>query len=192
VTKPNWSDMLAGETMLAWLQRTDTDRDWTADEITGRPVAHLGARYTQEFGFFIRPTFSEVYFAAARDRQLGLPTSETVVPPVWPGLDRVTVGTPVALVDGAVVPGPLDGVIVDVTDHPTGAGRYAFGAISSWRYLGAVLFVADNGAAEWPISIGPESGVVTPRSMVRAASATVRLSGAFTGTVTPWLITPGG
>jgi len=114
---------------------------------------------------------------------------EPIAPPVWPGIADVTLGTPVALSDGAVITGPLDGLLLNVTGHPTGSGKFAFGGYRSWRYLGAVLFISDNGDAEWPSQIGPEQQVITPRSMKSAASAVFRLNAGFTGTVTPWVKT---
>jgi hypothetical protein len=112
-----------------------------------------------------------------------------LVPPVWPGSDKVTLGTPLAMSDGLSIPGPLAGVVLTITGHPAGAGKYGFGGFLSWRYLGAILWIADNGKAEWPCQIGPEEQIVTPRTMQIAASAVLRLNGGFSGTITPWTIT---
>jgi hypothetical protein len=117
------------------------------------------------------------------------PEGAPIVAPVWPGVAGATLGAPVALADGLILDGPLDGVLVHITGHPPGAGKYGFGDLDSWRYLGAVLFISDNGQAEWPTQIGPESGLITPRSMKRAASAVIRLGTGFSGTATPWTIT---
>lgn len=187
VPTPDWADIGANETILAWLQRTDTGNTWTADANTGLPVAEVagGGNWGH---FYIRPSFTELPARAGQPPPPPGGGTAAIVPPVWPGIAGVSLGTPVAISDGLVVDGPLDGVLVDITGHPAGAGKYGFGDIASWRYLGGICFVSDNGQAEWPIQMGPEVGVLTPRSMKRAASAVVRLNGGFTGTVTPWTI----
>jgi hypothetical protein len=187
---PDYSDIRPDDTVLSWLQRTDTNLTWTQG-YDGLPHARAGGPSSYGHNYEITPTFTSFPLS---------PTSTPPPPvleippaaPVWPGLANVTLGTPVALEDGLVVSGPLDGVLVDVTGHPSGAGKYAFGGLASWRYLGGICFRTDDGQAEWPIQMGPESGILTPRSMKRAASAVVRLNGGFTGTVTPWTITTGG
>lgn len=183
---PDWSDIRADDTMLSWLQRTDTNRTWIADPDTGLPMSRCGGPGTPGYEWTVRPTFTELPVAPfAQPPPIVIP--EPIAPPVWPGIADVTLGTPVALSDGAVIPGPLDGLLLNVTGNPTGSGKFAFGSYRSWRYLGAVLFISDNGDAEWPSQIGPEQQVITPRSMKSAASAVFRLNAGFTGTVTPWV-----
>jgi hypothetical protein len=107
--------------------------------------------------------------------------------PVWPGLANVTLGTPLALSDGLTVPGPLDGVLIDITAVPPSTGFYPFGTLLSYSHIGGIVFVDDNGDLEEALGIGPQSQVQTPRSMSQADHAILRLKSGVTGTVTPWV-----
>ena len=107
-------------------------------------------------------------------------------PPVWTDLDHETVGDSIALSDGLDVSGPLDGVLISITAHPAGAGVFGFGDMRSWGHAGAVAFRSDRGDYEWPISLGPQNQVITPRSMRVAAGARIRLGSGYQGTVRPF------
>jgi hypothetical protein len=109
-------------------------------------------------------------------------------PPAWPGEDGVTLFSPVALSDGLVISGPLDGLLVTITTHPAKAGQYTFGSHVSYTHVGAVVFVSDHGECEHPESIGLDAQVITPRTMRHADSAIVRLNGGFGGTASRWTI----
>jgi hypothetical protein len=109
-------------------------------------------------------------------------------PPAWPGEDGVTLFSPVALSDGLVISGPLDGLLVTITTHPAKAGQYTFGSHVSYTHVGAVVFVSDHGECEHPESIGLDAQVITPRTMRHADSAIVRLNGGFGGTARRWTI----
>lgn len=110
------------------------------------------------------------------------------VPPIWPGLANVTLGSTVALVDGLLVAGPLAGVIVVITSVPTPISFYPFGSIRSYVRAGAVLFTDDNGDSEFPQPLGPQSQVVLAKSMAVAASCSFRVPSGVLGTVTPFAI----
>lgn len=111
-----------------------------------------------------------------------------IVPPIWPGLARVTVGTGVPIATGFNVPGPLDGVIVNITGVPPNTGQYSFNGSPSWTHIGALAFVTDNGQKEFAQSFGFESAIITPKTMVQAASAVGRAKQGLAGTVYPWTI----
>lgn len=121
----------------------------------------------------------------------GLPTEITIpnMPPVWPGVANVTLGSPSALVDGLTLTGPMHGIIVNITGNPAGAGKYLFGAEVSWTHVGAVAFVNDRGDFERPDSLGLEDHVITPRTMAEAASCVIRLNSGFSGTARTWITT---
>jgi hypothetical protein len=108
--------------------------------------------------------------------------------PIWPGLAAVTLGTPVALSDGLLVAGPLQGVLVDITAVPTPISYYPFGTIKSFVRAGAICFTTDNGQSEFPEPFGPDSQIILPRTMSQAASASVRLASGIVGTITPFTI----
>jgi len=185
---PDLYTPIAGETLMAYLVRTRGYYDWEDGDGTTEPFAIVeGLGEGRAPRHTLRPRLTSAEFAQLVGGLFPAPVP-VMAPPVWPGLANVSLGTQLAMADGLEIPGPLDGVLVDVTGHPAGAGKYGFGGFLSWRYLGAVLFFADNGTAEWPCQIGPEQQVVTPRTMQRAASAVLRLNGGFSGTITPWTI----
>ena len=190
MTQPNWADMLAGESLLAWLTRTDTDRDWAQDPESGVITARLGATGTEEAGFTLRPMFTEEWWQAERDRVLGVKHA-LPLPPVWTDLTHATMGETVALANGLDVAGPLSGVIVVITGHPPGAGVFGFGDQRSWGHAGACMFRTGEGAYEWPISLGPQTQIITPRSMQVSEGARFRVGSGYEGTVTPWLASGG-
>jgi hypothetical protein len=121
----------------------------------------------------------------------GLPSPAEFVAPVWTDAAHATMGETVALANGLDVGGPMSGVIVVITGHPAGAGVYGFGDIRSWGHLGACAFRDSEGHYEWPISLGPENQLITPRSMQVALGARFRVGSGYTGTVTPWLASGG-
>lgn len=123
------------------------------------------------------------------DAIAALAPSGTAGPPVWPGVANATLGDELALTDGRVIPGPLDGILVHITSVPPRAGQYGFGATTSWAHVGAVLFRSDQGAFETAQQIAVEEHVLCPKAMRQASSATIRINSGFGGTVTPWLVT---
>lgn len=188
---PDLFSPIAGETLMQYLVRTRPQYEWQDGDGTTEPWATVTPALNSLLPTYrLRARLTSAEFALTTPPLRPLATMDSQ-PALWPGEDATTPGVPLALEDGLVVQGPLDGVLIDVTGHPSGAGKYGFGDVNSWRYLGAVLFFTDDGHAEWPIQIGPESGIVTPRSMARAASAILRLNPGFTGTLTPWTRTPG-
>ncbi len=117
------------------------------------------------------------------------PSTPVQTPPVWPGLAGVTLGTPIALATGVTVPGPLDGVLVEITSVPSYTGLFDFDGDPSYRNVGGITFQTDNGQDELPQTLGFASAVYCPRAMTRAVLAKVRTPGAIVGTVTPWVRT---
>jgi hypothetical protein len=113
------------------------------------------------------------------------------VPPVWIDEAHATVESSVPLADALELTGPLDGVIVAVTGHPSGAGKFAFGDQRSWRYVGAVVFQNDRGDWEWAQPIGLEAQVITPRTMQHASAARFRVESGWQGTARAFTVTAG-
>jgi hypothetical protein len=113
----------------------------------------------------------------------GLP----LVPPVWPGITNVTLGTPVAFSGSALsVAGPMDGVIVTITSVNQPLPHYAYGTAIAWGRLGGLTFVDDNGEAEEYQLFGFVDAIYSPRGMVQAQSCQIRNTSGIVGTVTPW------
>lgn len=105
---------------------------------------------------------------------------------LWPGAGNAEIGEPIALSDGLVVTGPLNGLLFTITGTPSGAGKYVFGDVDSWQHTGGVIFCTDNGYYERAESFGLETQIVVPRTMEQAASAVVRLNSGWSGTVRAW------
>jgi hypothetical protein len=117
-----------------------------------------------------------------------LQTPTILVPPIWPGTGNATVASDAALVNGMTISGPLHGLYISITDTPHGAGRYSFGDVNSWTHAGAVVFCNDEGAYERAQQFGLDLQILTPKEMVHAASAIIRLNGGYSGRVSKWTI----
>jgi hypothetical protein len=126
--------------------------------------------------------------AAVNDLKNATPPAATVAHPVWPGLSSVTLGSSVALEDGLVLDGPMDGVLVHIESAPARAGRYAFGEINSWMHAGALAVAPDTGDYERGQSFGMDDQILIPQTMVHADSVVIRLGGGFVGTVRKWTV----
>lgn len=180
-----------GDTLIAYLQREYPSYTWTQAGPASRPA---GGRV------YVVDSVNQAYFVCTltdADIQALWPvtvevpecpdvTVETTVAGGWPGLAKVTLGDPVTMSDGATIPGPLDGVLYHITTKPARAGQYAFGDLLSYKWVGALTFATDSGDYEMAQNLALQHGIITPRTMGRAASALMRLNSGFGGTVTPW------
>lgn len=108
--------------------------------------------------------------------------------PVWPGIDNVTLGTPVALSHGLVVTEEMDGVIVAVTTPPTRTGLYQIGDQYYDYGVGRIAFESDGGELEPWQYLGFRAALFTPKSMVRASACHLQVLGGAEGTITPWTV----
>lgn len=183
---PDYTDIQADDTVLSWLTRTVPDRDWEADDTTG-----LICTYTNlegEYHTRIDCTLTDSDLQAIRAGYGNTAVDVGNVPPIWPGLANVTLGTPVALSSNLTVTGPLDGVLVNVTTPPTKLSEVVIGGISYWYRVGEVTFLSDNGEAEPFQYLGFQNAIYTPRFMKQAASAKLRVLGGAEGTATPYTI----
>jgi hypothetical protein len=109
------------------------------------------------------------------------------VPPIWPGIANVTLGTPVAFSgSGLSVAGPMDGIIVTITAVNQPLPHYAYGTAVAWGRLGGLTFVDDNGDAEEYQLFGFVDAIYCPRAMSQADSCQIRNVSGIVGTVTPW------
>lgn len=109
-------------------------------------------------------------------------------PPVWPGLAHVQMGAPQDLQSGLVVPGPMHGVVVDITSTDPGTGFYDYDVDRCWRNIGAVSFVTDRGDHEHWQPLGFSKAMYVPKTMHEAASCKLHLGRGPQGTITPWSI----
>ena len=110
------------------------------------------------------------------------------VPPLWPGLDGVSLGTPVELTDSAILTGPMDGVLVDVTADKPGAGHFGTDGLRyTWRG-GWLAFTDAAGRAEEYQYMGWSSAVYLPKHMAHAGGVCLILRDTLACTVTPFTI----
>jgi hypothetical protein len=168
-------------TILAWLQRVYPLNGWTSNYRDGNAgaVAQDGS-YSDVWWIC---TMSQSDFNGFR----GIANS-VLVPPIWPGLALVTLGTPVALSLGLTITTPMDGAIVSLTSEPAKSGFFTFDDVNSYRNLGALSFFDDDNNQEPPQSLGFTDAQYCPKTMVRAGGVKVRCVGGVTGTITPWVI----
>ena len=190
MTQPNWADMLPGESLLAWLTRTDTDREWAVNPDSGLLEARLGPIGTDEHGFTLRPVFAEEWWGRERDRVLGIPPPQPLVPPIWPGADKVTLGEPVSLAPSLTITTPMDGILVSITaTNPSFTYFYTYDGLKGYRSIGSLTFLTDSGQAEPFHALNFEQAVYCPRTMRRAQGVKMFTDHGLVGTVTPWTIT---
>lgn len=190
---PDFSQWREGDTVYAFLARTQPGEGWTNIGPTG--LGHdaiawiaLGGVYT---GMWIRTAFA----APDVPQEIANVTNNTITVtadtnlPLWPGLTNVALGTPVALVDNLTITTPMDGVIVTVTEAPRGTSHYRLGGELLDYGSGRVAFGNDRGDLEQWQYLGFRHAIYTPHSMQRAASVHFQAIGGAVGTVTPWLKT---
>jgi hypothetical protein len=176
------SDILVDDTLLSCLTRQNVG--WTLSTPWG-PQTFVGLDPGSGGKAHYITTIDEAEFAL---RYLG--GAPPLIPPVgglWPGLDGVTLGTPIALAEGMTIAGPLDGVIVSITGVPARMAAFDFDGLLSYRNAGSITFVTDNGDAETFQNLGFASAVYVPRFMVQAETCKLRCDPGITGTVTPWV-----
>lgn len=125
------------------------------------------------------------------DRKLALlagPTPNTS--PAWPGLDRVTLGTPVPFTGTLYHAEVMDGFLLSITDPPPGQSAYEEAGTTRYKGLGWIAFHSDNGdlenhqQVEWPFA------VYTPKTMEAAAAVDVWTKPRTGGILTPWVRNP--
>lgn len=138
------------------------------------------------YTYFMRDFDFQQYKAAA----CGAAGVAQPEPPVWPGLDLVTLGAPVAIAEGVTITEPMDGVLIAISSAPAKQGYFTFDDVLSYRNIGALSFFTDDGEQEFPQSLGFTSCVYCPQTMTRAAGVKLRATVDLVGTVTPWTITP--
>lgn len=116
------------------------------------------------------------------------PVSTTMVPPVWPGLALVTMGSPVAIAAQQTVDGPMDGVEVVITAVSSSKPNVPYDTQNAYKFIGALAFVDDNGDVEPYQQLSFANALYCPKFMTRATSVVVRSDPSVVGTITPWVI----
>jgi len=178
---PILANILSTDTVLSWLTRESPTFSWSDTIVPDFIAAFVSSPTALWICTFTVPEFDAI------KAQL-FPGSGATVPPVWPGLANVTLGTPVAIATGVTISTPMDGVLIDITGVPSKQGYFSFDTAISWRNVGALAFVSDNGDEEFPQTLGFQNAVYTPKSLSTAAGVVLRALDGVTGTITPWVI----
>jgi hypothetical protein len=111
------------------------------------------------------------------------------LPPIWPGLAGVTLGSAVSLTDGLHISAAMSGVIVKLTSVPTKYPKFDFGGgVFSYRYLGSITFETDAGEFETVHLLGLNDCVYVPHTMSAAAGVRAHVIPGITGTIQPWIL----
>lgn len=116
------------------------------------------------------------------------PVSSAIVPPVWPGLALVTMGSPVDIAAQITVDGPMDGVEVLITSVASNKPNVPYDTQMAYKFIGALAFVDDNGDVEPYQPLAFAQALYCPKFMTRATSVVVRADQSVVGTITPWVI----
>jgi hypothetical protein len=115
------------------------------------------------------------------------PVTSLDIPPVWPGIANVTLGTPVAITPQMTVSGPMDGLIVTITGVTTSKPALNYDTQLAYKFIGALAFVDDNGDVEPFQALAFTNALYCPTKMKLATSAVLRVDPGVAGTVTPWV-----
>lgn len=110
--------------------------------------------------------------------------------PLWPGAGAAELGVPVSGTGDLAIPGPLDGLLIDVTTYPTEIRAWTVAGRVGLKWAGHVTFVSDIGYTEEIQFPGTDKRVLVPKSMLTCASALVHLRPGVQATVTPWYYAP--
>lgn len=106
----------------------------------------------------------------------------------WPGLDKVTLGTPVAITGPALIGGPMAGVLVVVNGTISGQSRQPAEGLDRFKGLGWVAFRCDGGGFEPKQSLENSLGLFVPQSIVSASACAVYCKPGSSISVTPYTL----
>lgn len=179
---PDYSDILPSDSVLSWLTRTElSGRTWELDEASGYVYSGTTLGNETLFRIWCDLTNAELQHLAGSSAS----ASGT---PIWPGIDLVTLGTPVEVTETGVVDGPMDGVLVAISAVENGTGHMAVSTFQNYKWAGWLAFVNDDGEAEQFQYLNFDSAYYVPKTMRRASSMLIYLGKAATVTVTPWTL----
>ncbi len=189
---PDWSGVLAGESLLDFLNRTQPSFEWTYTSPWGGTQAQWvwSKNMWVAYPLWFRCVVPEWQLPFV-DGEIagGMAGVRGRLPPVWPmpseGL--VTLGDPVAIENMMTIAVPMHGVLVHLAFVPPSMGGDESGDHTLYWHMGWVSFLADDEvsleAAQW---LQFNEHLYAPKSMSKAAGAVLRFHAGVTGTVTPW------
>lgn len=190
---PDFTEVIPGDTPYTFLARTQPTYEWTnlgptglgVDEVAWKAV---GGVYPDEL--WVRSNFTSLEMhQLAYIVNPPAPVVPPAGPPVWPGADAVTLGTPAAIAAGLTITEPMDGVKVHITAVDPKQMWFTYDDERAYRHIGALAFVDDSGNLETWQTLGFTHAVYCPKTMRRAAAVKVMTPNGTVGTVTPWVVT---
>jgi len=173
---PDYTDIQPSDTVVSWLNRTDSSGHTWFLGADGRHAEAYGDQ-TGEYFDRIICSLSDVQLQA---RAAG------VGAPIWPGIAGVTLGTTVPAVKSTVLELPMDGIIWLTTSYPPARARWGAAPYYSVYHTGRLAFITDNGDLEPFQYMGWQNAIFVPQTMGRAAGVVVFLEGNIEGAITPW------
>lgn len=177
------ANILSTDTLPVFLDRESYWTGWT--DPTGSGYYEIAEGTGSDFVYMTTITAAE--FLVLRDGVV--PGAAALVPPIWPGLAKVTLGTPVTLTAATVISGPMDGILIALTAVPPNKPYYVLGTQTATAHIGQVSFEDDNDDMEYPQNLSFANQVYCPQSMAFALACMVRCIPGVVGTATPWTIT---
>jgi hypothetical protein len=175
---PDFTQLLADDTMLSFMQRTQPSAGWTGQGPSGTPQTAIAwiYLYGSPMGVWWRTAFDLP--------AIPLPKGA----PIWPGLAGVTLLEPTVLTETGIVTTSMEGILLTVDSGPGGAGQWGVGDFRSYYRAGYVVFLDADGHADTTQFVGPDDNVFAPKGMATAASVVIGLNKATQITVTPWIL----
>jgi len=175
----DWSDIREDDTRLSWLERTEDTFTWTATPGTGDIWAIYpagGGIHTNHIHFLL----TEADFQRQKSMYLALTA------PIWPGIDKVTLGETVPAVASTTLEFPMHGILWVTTGYPPARARWGAAPYYSVYHTGRLAFITDNGDLEPFQYMGWQNAIFVPQTMGRAAGVVVFLEAGIEGAITPW------
>jgi hypothetical protein len=191
---PPLYNVLVGDTVLSFLERELDTFAWTflAWPLSAGGGGRVGFQLpTSNHLCYLCSTLTDADIQALwPPAEVEPPTVVVNVPPTYPGVDKVTLGTPVALAMGVTITEPMDGVIISITAVAPAKPYFTYDDLRGYRHIGTLVFLNDEGQAEQWQDMNFTSAIYCCRTIGRAAAVKIRTASGTEGTVTPWLITP--
>jgi hypothetical protein len=179
--QPDWGDIQPTDDLITWLRRTCPDYTWNGDG-SGE---NIGGYLTSEY----EPAAPHWTARLTQTEWKRIYNPDRNAAPIWPGIDKVTLGTTVPAVASTVLELPMDGIIWLTTSYPPARARWGAAPYYSVYHTGRLAFITDNGDLEPFQYMGWQNSIFVSQTMRRAAGVVVFLEAGIEGAITPWDIT---
>lgn len=185
----DFSAVLPADTVLSYLNREQAGYTWTMQGPWGEAIpagvyAALAGEYAGRYWRCVL-TDEELHLLAG---QLG--GTAVNVPPIWPGEDNVTYGTPVAVSGVTSISAPMDGILLSLTTVPVRNVFWTAEAYQGLVHVGGVQFLSDAGDIEGVQFINNNVQLFAARTIKQAEGCIIRVGAGISGVATPWTVNP--